>query len=401
VQPSLSALAEEPLDVARLRRETPGCAEVAHLNNAGAALMPEPVLAALRAQVDLEARVGGYEAERRRPDALDRVRESLARLVGGAAGEIALLESASRAWQAFLGALDLGPGDRVLVGRAEYASNVVPLLQLARRRGVEVGVVPDDADGVMDVDALAGMLDRRVRLVSAVHVPTNGGLVNPVAQVGALLRGRGIPYLVDAAQSAGQLPLDVAAIGCDALMAPGRKFLRGPRGTAFLWVRGELADRLEPAMLDGHGGRWSGEREYEVAPGALRFETWEASRAAQLALGAAADYALALGVEALWTRIRELGGELRERLRALPRVTLHDRGRELCGIVTFSVAGHPAAAVREALGREGVNVWVSEAESARLSMAPRGLEAIVRASVHAYNDDSDLDRLIAGIERLP
>lgn len=390
----------KPLDVARLRAETPGCAEIAHLNNAGAALMPAPVLAAMRAHIDLEARVGGYEADILRQADLDRTREALAALVGGAANEIALLESASRAWQVLLGALDLGQGDRVLVGRAEYASNVVPLLQLARRRGVELSIVPDDADGAMDVAALAGMLDERVKLVSVVHVPTNGGLVNPAAEVGAALRGRGVCYVLDAAQSAGQMPLDVGAIGCDALFAPGRKFLRGPRGTAFLWMRAETTQGLEPAMLDGNGGRWIGERAYTTLASARAFETWETSRAAQLGLGAAADYALELGLDAIWARVQELGGRLRQRLAAIPGVTVHDRGRQLCGVVGFSVAGREAAEVRAALWRERVNVWVNEAVSARLSQAHAGRESFVRASVHCYNDDGDLDRLIQGVRAL-
>src|SRR4029079_12146008 len=149
------------------------------------------------------------------------------------------------------------PGDRVLTSRAEYASNVIGLLQLARRTGASVEVVRDDESGQLSVDALADMLDDRVRLVAMSWIPTQGGLVNPAAAVGAVTRVAGVPYLLDACQAAGHLPIDVDALGCDFLSATGRKYLRAPRGTGFLYVRGEWLARLEPPFLDVHAAQWA------------------------------------------------------------------------------------------------------------------------------------------------
>lgn len=388
------------LDVARLREDTPGCARVLHLNNAGAALPPAPVLDAVIGHLKREAEIGGYEAADEAEPRLRAVHASIARLINAAPDEIALAESATQAWTLGLHAFELGAGDRILTARAEYASNVISFLHLARARGVVVDVVPSDADGALDVDALVRMIDARTKLIAVTHVPTNGGLVNPAAAIGRVARAHGIPFLLDACQSVGQLPIDVAAIGCDMLSATGRKFLRGPRGTGFLYVRRALLDRLRPPFLDLHSARWTGARDYAVEPGATRFEMWESALACRLGLGAAADYALAIGMAAISARIRMLAEDLRARLAALPGVAVHDLGRERCGIVTFTVAGMAARHVSARLRAEGINTSVSTAPFARWDMEPRGLAELVRASPHAYNTEAELDRFVSAVGAL-
>ena len=244
------------------------------------------------------------------------------------------------------------------------------------------------------------MIDARTKLIAVTHVPTNGGLVNPAAEIGAVARAHGIPFLLDACQSVGQLPLDVEAIGCDMLSATGRKFLRGPRGTGFLYVRRAILDRLRPPFLDLHSARWTGEREYAIEQGATRFEMWESSIACRLGLGAAADYALAVGVEAIAARIVTLAETLRVRLAAIPDVAVHDLGRVRCGIVTFTVPGVTAREAAARLRAQGINTSVSTAPFARWDMAPRGLAELVRASPHAYNTEDELGRFVAAVAAL-
>jgi selenocysteine lyase/cysteine desulfurase len=388
------------IDVARLRADTPGTARVLHLNNAGAALPPAPVLDAVIGHLRREAEIGGYEAADEAAERVRAVYVSIARLIGAAPDEVALVESATQAWTLGFHAFDLREGDRILTARAEYASNVISFLHLARARGVAVEVVPSDADGALDVEALARMIDARTKLIAVTHVPTNGGLVNPAAAIGRVARAYGVPFLLDACQSVGQLPIDVEAIGCDMLSATGRKFLRGPRGTGFLYVRRALLDRLRPPFLDLHSARWTGTRDYAIEPGATRFEFWESAVANRLGLGAAADYALAVGVEAMATRIGGLAETLRRRLTALPGVAVHDLGRDRCGIVTFTV---PRMTAREASARlraQGINTSVSTAPFARWDMEPRGLGELVRASPHAYNTEDELDRFIDAVAGL-
>jgi selenocysteine lyase/cysteine desulfurase len=388
------------LDIARLREDTPGCARVLHLNNAGAALPPASVLDAVIGHLKREAEIGGYEAADEAEERLKAVYASIARLINAAPDEIALTESATQAWTLGFHAFELGAGDRILTARAEYASNVISFLHLARARGVAVDVVPSDRDGALDVDALARMIDARTKLIAVTHVPTNGGLVNPAAAIGRVARAHGIPFLLDACQSVGQLPIDVAAIGCDMLSATGRKFLRGPRGTGFLYVRRAILDRLRPPFLDLHSARWTGARDYAVEPGATRFEMWESSLACRLGLGTAVDYALACGIDALSARIRTLAETLRQGLSALPGVAVHDLGRERCGIVTFTVDGVAARHTSARLRAQGINTSVSTAPFARWDMEPRGLAELVRASPHAYNTEAEIDRFVSAVGSL-
>jgi selenocysteine lyase/cysteine desulfurase len=386
------------LDVERARADTPGCEHVAHLNNAGASLPPRPVLDAVIGHLELEAQIGGYEAAAEAADRSEHTYDALARLLGCGRDEVAVVENATRGWDMAFYSFRFGPGDRILTSAAEYASNYIALKQVAQRTGAAIEVIPDDEHGQVSVEALERMLDPHVKLVSLVHVPSQGGLVNPAAEVGRLTRAAGVPLLLDACQSAGQIPLDVQELGCDVLTGTGRKFLRGPRGTGFMYVRRELIEALEPPLLDLHAAEWLPDgREYRIRHDARRFENWEGYVAGKIGLGVAAGYALSIGLEAIRERVYRLAAGLRESLAALPGVTVQDRGRERCAIVTFTVAGTSATDVAAALRRERVNVSVVPAAYARLDFGPRGIDEAVRASVHYYNTEAELDRLLRAL----
>ena len=313
------------MDIDALRRDTPGTANRVHLNNAGAALISRRTLEAVTSHLELEAAIGGYEAAEQERDRIDATYANLARLIGGRPDEIALFDNSTRAWNAGFHALTFKPGDRILTGRAEYGSNVLAYFQVARRTGAEIVVVPDDASGQLDTAALADLIDERTRLVGVSHIPTSGGLVNPAAEIGRITRAAGVPFLLDATQSVGQFPVDVEAIGCDLLTATGRKFLRGPRGTGFLWVRSEALAYLDPYVTEIVRPAGTADAASSGA-GARRFETWEVSYANVLGLDAAVRQALDLGLDHIGERAVALGAYLRDRLDALPGVTTHDLG---------------------------------------------------------------------------
>ncbi len=307
------------IDLARIRSETPGIAHRIHFNSAGSSLMAQPVLDAMIAYLKREAAIGGYEAAAELAPRLDGVYDSVARLIGTQRDEIALVENATVAWQMAFYSLAFRPGDRILTARAEYAANYVALLQVARRTGAVIEVIPDDANGVLDPTALERMIDDRVRLIAITWIPTNGGLVNPAAEVGRIARKHGILYLLDACQAVGQMPVDVTQLGCDMLSATGRKFLRGPRGTGFLYVRRDLLLQVEPPVIDHFAAPWVAADRYELRKDARRFETWENNYAARLGLGVAVDYALAIGLDHIAVRCRK------SRRRAARRTARHPR----------------------------------------------------------------------------
>lgn len=395
-------------DVARARADTPGCATVAHFNHAGCSLAPRVVTDAQVAWLRAEALTGGYELAEQRAGEVAATYDEVAALIGAAPGEVALVENATFAWHQAFWSLGLRPGDRILTADAEYASGFISFLQARRRLGVTVEVLPDDESGQVSLGALAEALaDGRgpVGLVALTHVPTNGGLVNPAAEVGRLTRDAGVPFLLDACQSVGQMPVDVEAIGCDMLAATGRKFLRAPRGTGFLYVRRPLLDRtdlapLEPAFLDLLGAEWVAPDRFELRADARRFESWESSLAAQAGLRAAVAYARSWGLDAIATQVSAVADRLRARLADVPGVTVHDRGRRRCGIVTFTRDGVDAEAARRALAAQAVNVSVSSPSSTLLDALARDLPPLVRASVHYTTTDDEIDRLVGAVARL-
>ena len=382
------------IDVDRARAETPGVEHVTHLNNAGSSLLPQPVLDAVIGHLEFEARIGGYEAHEANGDAIERFYGATAELMGAQPEEIAFSSSATRAWDMFFYSLRFERGDRILTSVADYISNYLAFIQTAERTGVEIVTVPNDEHGQVSVDELRNLVDERVKLIAITHVPTNGGLVNPVAEIGSITRDAGVPYLVDACQSAGQIPLDVDEIGCDALSGTGRKFLRGPRGTGFLYVRSRLLEQLEPPLVDMRAADWVAPDSYELRPDGRRFEEWEQDYAAKAGLARAIDYALEWGVENIWPRARDLGARLRDGLSLIEGVSIRDVGAEKCAIVTFDIDGVPAQQVKNALAGKQINVTVSETTSAVIEAIERGLPDLIRASPHYFNTEQELDRLV-------
>jgi len=391
------------IDVDAVRADTPGTQNVLHFNNAGAALPPRPVLAAQTGHLEREAAIGGYEAAAEAAEQIDRTYDAIARMLGCTAEEIALVENATRAWDMAFYGMPFEAGDRILTSRAAYASNHIACLQVAERTGATVEVVPSTEHGTIDLDALRATLDDRVALIALTHVPTNGGLVNPAAEVGRIAEDAGVPLLLDACQSAGQMPLPVDELGCTMLSATGRKYLRGPRGTGFLYVQRDWIERLEPPLLDLHAATWTGPDTYEIHPDARRFETWEGHVAGFVGLGAAVDYALdrgapdAPGLDAVRDRTQRLARTLRTALADVPGVTVRDQGRVRCGITTFTAEQMEANAIRAALRERAVNVSVSPPSSTRLDAETRSLPPLVRASIHYYNTEDEIDRFVAAL----
>jgi len=389
-----------PGEVGQARADTPGIGCSIHFNSAGSSLPTRMSVDAMIDHLRLESEIGGYEAHARMRAEVDRPYAALAELLNASPDEIALTQNATRSWDLAFYSLPLKRGDRIVTGRAEYCGNFIGLLHRARREGIEIDVVPDTETGEISVEHLERMLTDRTRLIALTHTPTSGGLVNPAAEVGAVARRAGIPFLLDACQTVGQMVIDVEAIGCDMLSATARKFLRGPRGVGFLYVRREMIERLDPAILDDHAADWIADDAFEIRNDARRMETRECNFAGRIGFGVALDYALGISIEKIQARVAVLADELRGRLESMPGVIVHDRGSVKCAIVTFSVAGQAAEAVKAELARRRISVTVSHAEATRLDMCARGLDEIVRASVHYYNTIEEIEQLTEAIAQI-
>lgn len=393
-----------PLDVAALREDTPGCTGVIHLNNAGSALPPAVVVDTMVEHLRREELIGGYEAHAEAADRIARVYDSVAHLIHARANQVALVESATAAWDRAFVALKFSnvvvPGSRILVSSAEYASNVLPAFQVAKALGCRVEFIPDGADGTVDVNALKQMLDEDVHLVAINHCPSQNGLINDAAAIGAAIRERSSAYyLLDACQSIGQLDVDVEHIGADFVSATSRKFLRGPRGSGFLYASDRALSELEPFPLDLHSATWVPDG-YEITEGAKRFESWEKSYAAVLGLGAAVDYALKLGMDRIRERISYLAEYTRSGLITIEGVDVLDRGSsptQRSGIVTLTREGIAASGLVAQIKAAGVNVSLSTPDYSRVDFDGHGILGLVRVSPHVFNTEREIDRLLEAV----
>ena len=381
------------MDITKLREETPLCPDVIHFNNAGASPMPQPVYERLVTYLQREQEMGGYEAQAEHQQEIEDAYRRLADLIGAQPSELALVGSASRAFQFGLSALPLEAGDKILTSRLEYVTIFMNLLQ-RREAGIEIEVVPEDGHGVVDLEHLEQAIDDRTRLIVLTHIPTHTGTVQPAEAVGRIAREHGLTYFLNATQSLGVYPLHVKKIGCDLLCSTSRKWLRGPRGLGMLYVGSRLMEQLNPPFPDVRAAVWEEPYRFHWPSDARAFETWESNPAATLALGEAAAYAQNVGLEAIWQRVQELARYLRQRLGELPGAKVHDRGQTLSGIVAFTLEGVPPLKVKEYLRERKINVYTVGAKNALLDMQDWDVDEIVRASVHYFNTEGEVDTVV-------
>lgn len=380
-------------EIRQLRADTAGVAERIHFNNAGASLPPDIVVDTCIAYLQEEARCGGYETADKYKTALNNVYHLVARLINARPDEIALTENASMAWGLAFNGIGFEEGDEVITSELEYVTNLLSFLQVQRERGVVIRVIPQDGQDRFSLAALEAAISPRTKCIAITHIASTAGGINPVAAIGAIARKHGILYIVDACQSVGHVPVDVEAINCDILAVTGRKYLRAPRGTGFLYVRKERQEALKLFLMDGFTAELVSERDYRVRSDARRFELYEKNKALVLGLGKAVEYILQTGMERIWERIRALAAEMRRQLSLIDGITVHDRGEELCGIVTFSLHGVESDHVKSMLSEKNINVSVGHARSTLYYMNRHGLVNIVRASVHYYNTEEEITML--------
>lgn len=389
-----------PLDVQRLREATPGCRSgLVHFNTAGAALPSQATLDTIIEQLQREACDGPMEVSEHGAILVEKARCAAGQLLNAPAASIAFAGSGSTAWSLAFQALGRWqPGDRILVGRHEWGGNLASM-ELAVQAGARIEVIPCDETGAVCPVALEAMIDASVKLIDLTWLPANGGLINPAQAIGEVARRHGIPYFIDAGQAIGQVPVDVQALHCDVLKSAGRKHLRGPRGTALLYVRPDFLARLNPAQRDVFSAPWSAQG-FALRNDARRFETSETSYALLAGLGNALQELNQLGIERVWDRVRQTSERIRETLRQTPGISLHDLGASQSGLIAFNLAGWDAFEIKRRLALKRINIGANDVAYTPLDMQARGLVSIARISVSPLNSDQDIERLMVALREL-
>ena len=389
-----------PLQVQHLREATPGCQSgIVHFNHAGASLPSQATLDAIIDQLQREARDGPMEAGEQGAVLVEKARRAAGQLLNAPASSIAFASSGSTAWSMAFQALGpWQPGDRILVGRHEWGGNLASM-ELAVQAGARVEVIPCDASGAACPVALEAMLDAKVKLIDLTWLPANGGLINPAQAIGDVARRHTIPYFIDAGQAVGQLPVDVQALQCDVLKSAGRKHLRGPRGTALLYIRPEFLPHLNPAQRDVFSAPWTAEG-FDLRNDARRFETSEVSFALLAGLGNALHEINQLGSERVWQRVLQTSARIREALRQIPGISLHDLGNTHSGLIAFNLAGWDSFELKQRLGLKRINIGANGVAYTPLDMQARGLSSVARISVSPLNTDDEIELLVKALREL-
>ena len=385
--------------IAQIRNETPGCRQVIHLNNAGCSLPSRDVIDATEKFYRQEVTYGGYECVEKAEHQLRKPYAKLGTLLNCRSDEIAIVPSATVAWQQVVFGMDFQRGDVILTTPNEYGSNFINLMQLQSRKGIDIRVIPEDEEGGLDLKALEQLVEKyKPKLLTLTHVPTSTGSVYEASRVGEIARAYRIPFLLDACQSVGQMKVDVKAVGCDFLSATSRKFLRGPRGIGFLYASERMWEHHEPAFLDVRSAVWESDMSYTLQPHAMRYEQYEINFAAKAGFGVAVESCMELGVDWIEHRVGYLAEYARSRLAAMPRIRVHDHCPRLCAIVSFTKEGMTATEISRVLRERGINVSVSRRPSTRLKFEAMGLQEVVRASVHYYNTEEEIDAFLDAVD---
>jgi len=387
-------------EIQKFRSETRGTSECVHFNNAGASLPPDEVVETVIHYLNEEARRGGYELEDEYSEKLENVYQLIARLIHAEKDEVAIVENASTAWGLAFNGIEFKTGDVIITSEMEYVTNLLGFLNAEQTHGVQIKVIPNDGQGNFSLQALEEAITAQTRLIAITHIASTAGAVVPIIEIGKIARRHHILYLVDACQTVGQIPINVKEIGCDILSATGRKYLRAPRGTGFLYVKKEVQDTLKVLFMDGHTAQLINENAFEIRNDARRFELFEKNRALTLGLGKAIEYALNIGMGRIWQRIQFLAAEMRRQLGTIDGITVHDHGAQKCGIVTFTVRDAGSSHVKSELAKKKIHVSVGIAKSTLIYMNRNSLTTVVRASIHYYNTGEEINKMCVALESI-
>jgi len=390
------------MNIEKIRQETPNCQDKIFLNSAGSSLTPQHIVAKVKEYLDEEEKIGGYKLADLRVAEIEQFYEAIAKLIGCQAHNIAFAHDATDAYIKALSSIRFQPNDVIITSNDDYASSQIQYLSLQQRYHIQIVRINNLENGDLDVEHFKELVAKhRPKLVTLAHIPTNSGLIQNVRAIGEICAKENILFLLDACQSVGQLALDVKKIKCDFLSATGRKFLRGPRGTGFLYVSDKvLKGGYAPLFIDGYGATWTGIKDFKMEASAKRFQTWEASYALVIGLKEAAKYANAIGMQNIQDYNEKLMHRLRTNLSSVKGIRMYDKGSKTGNLLTFRKAGKSLEDTKNYLDQHTVFYSVSTVEWGVIDFGIKGVDWVIRFSPHYFNTIEEMDKVSEILERL-
>ena len=388
------------LDIEKIRSETPGCSQKIHFNNAGSSLSPRSVTDTIISHLMLEQRVGGYEAAEEAKCLLNNFYVEFAALLNCDESEIAYIENSTRAWELAVHSIKWASGDKIITGENEYGSNYLGLLHIAKQKSLELITVPCDEFGIISLDKLEKSITSKTKLIALTHIASQRGDIQPASDIGAIARKNNVLFLLDACQSVGQINLDTEELNCDFLCGSGRKYLRGPRGTGFLFIKNKVLQSLNPIFLDLHSASWRNSKSYEFIKTAKMFECYERNVAAMIGLSVAVQYLSKLGVDAIDERISHLSSCLITGLSELQDIKVLEKSHHRSGIITFKKDNFDAKILKDELKERNINISVCKQQNAQLDLGMELTGDVARASLHYYNTQQEVSEFLHALEEI-
>lgn len=379
----------------KIRQEIRGLSDgKLFFNNAGSSLMPNIVVDSMIDYLQQEEQFGGYEVANKNAELLENFYTETAKLINCKPSNIAFMTSATEAFSKALSSIIFKEGDTVITTVDDYISNQITFISLQKRLNVKIIRIKKLKNNELDLEDLENLIKQNhPKLVAVTHIPTNSGLVQDIEAVGKICRQYDILYLADCCQSVGQMVVDVEKIGCDFLTATGRKFMRGPRGSGFLYVSDRVLEQdYAPILLDMRGAHWSEYNNYELFKTAKRFEHWEVSYAAVLGMMEAVKYANIIGLNNIENYNKKLAETLRKNLENGGFKVL-DIGKNLSSIVTFCGPDNDLDNIQKVLKENNVFFSVSYKNSALIDFTDKKVDGAVRLSPHYFNTLEEIEKV--------
>ncbi len=383
------------IDIDQIRKDTPHCTDKLFFNSAGSSLMPTVVVEKVKEYLEEERQLGGYKVKDLRNEEIEDFYNQVSTLINCEPHNIAFAHDATDAYAKALSSIDFKAGDKIITSNDDYISNQINFLSLQKRYGIEILRGNNLENGDLDLDHFEKLIqESNPKLVAITHIPTNSGLIQDVEAIGEMCEEYDRLYLVDACQSVGQIPVDVRKIKCDFLSTTGRKYLRGPRGTGFLFVSDKLLQAGHaPLFIDMRGANWTDKDSYEARGDAKRFETWESPYALIIGLKEAIKYANAIEIKAIDEYNKKIVGDLKRLLSSLTGVNQFDKGSTTCSLVTFTKEGKSLQEIEDWLTNHKIFYSISDIGSARIDFAKKGVDWAIRLSPHYFNTSEEIERV--------